>query len=74
VDCRRCWKCSQLQSDNNRLAKRAGRRKKMAIEGRERGQGKDHQQKGKYEMDKELAEIRARMEELAFRMQQSART
>jgi hypothetical protein len=45
----------------------------MAIEGHERGQGKDHQQKGKYEMDKELAEIRMRMEKLAFQMQESTK-
>jgi hypothetical protein len=71
VGCRRCWKFSQFYIDNNKLTKSAGRRKKMATEGREHGQGKDRQQKGKYEMDKELVEIRERMEEIAFRMEQS---
>jgi hypothetical protein len=54
---------------NNRLSKRAGRRKKMATEGHGRGRREDHQPKGKDEMDKELAEVRARMEQLALKMQ-----
>jgi hypothetical protein len=35
---------------------------KMAIEGHEHGRRGDHQQKRKGEIDKELTEIRARME------------
>jgi hypothetical protein len=47
----------------------------MGTEGHKHGQREDHQQmKSKVDMDKELAKIRARMEELAFRMQQSERT
>jgi hypothetical protein len=47
---------------------------KMATEGHGCDGKNNHQQKRKDEMDKELIEIRERMEELAFRMQQSART
>jgi hypothetical protein len=46
----------------------------MAIEGHGCGGKKNHQQKRKDEMDKELMEIRERMEELAFQMQQDAKT
>jgi hypothetical protein len=41
----------------------------MATEGHGCGGKKNHQQQRKYEMDKELAEIRERMEELALQMQ-----
>jgi hypothetical protein len=71
---RKGWKCSQLQSDNNIFSKRAGRRSKMAIEVQECGHREDCKQQSEAEMDKELAEIRARMEELAFRMQQDAKS
>jgi hypothetical protein len=45
----------------------------MATEGHEHGGRGDHQQMSKAEIDKELTEIRARMEELALKMQQSAK-
>jgi hypothetical protein len=45
----------------------------MATEGHGRGRREDHQQKGKVEMDKELSEVRERMENLAFKMQQDAK-
>jgi hypothetical protein len=54
VDCRKCWKCSQLQSDSNKFARREDRNRKMATEGHGRGGKKNHQQKRKDEMDKEL--------------------
>jgi hypothetical protein len=72
-DCRRCWKYSQLQSDN-KISKRAGRRQNMATKVHGHGGKKNHQQQRKEKMDKELAEIRVRMEELALRVQQNART
>jgi hypothetical protein len=59
-----------LQSDNNKFSRREDRNRKMATEGHGRGGKKNHQQQRKDEMDKELTEIRARMEELALRMQQ----
>jgi hypothetical protein len=40
----------------------------MATKGHEHGGRGDHQQKTKVEIDKELAEIRARMEQLALIM------
>jgi hypothetical protein len=43
--------------------------RKMATEGHRRDGKKIHQQPSKAEMDKELAEIRERMEELALQMQ-----
>jgi hypothetical protein len=46
---------------------------KMATEGHRHGRGKDHQQKRKAEVEKELSEIRAEMERLAFKMQQEAK-
>jgi hypothetical protein len=45
----------------------------MATEGHRGSQGKDHQQKTKVEIDKELIEIRAKMERLALKMQQDAK-
>jgi hypothetical protein len=45
----------------------------MATEGHRRNGKKIHQQPSKAEMDKELTEIRVRMEELALQMQQDAR-
>jgi hypothetical protein len=45
----------------------------MAIEGHKHGRGEVHSQKRKVEMDKELSEIRAQMEELAFKMQQESK-
>jgi hypothetical protein len=66
VDCRRCWKCSQLQSDSSGLARRVGRRQKMATEGHNHGQDRGHQHKNSVEKDKELTEVRERMEKLAF--------
>jgi hypothetical protein len=44
----------------------------MATEVHERGQRGDHQNKTKAEIDKELTEIRERMEQLALIMQQNA--
>jgi hypothetical protein len=41
----------------------------MAIEGHGPGGKKNHQQMSKAEIDKELIEIRERMEELALQMQ-----
>jgi hypothetical protein len=46
----------------------------MVIEGHRRDGKKIHQQPNKDEIDKELVEIRARMEELALQMQQDARS
>jgi hypothetical protein len=63
-----------LQSDNNKFSRREDRNRKMATEGHGCGGKKNHQQQRKDEMDKELAEIRARMEELALRVQQNAKT
>jgi hypothetical protein len=48
--------------------------RKMATEGHACDGKKIHQQPEQAEMDKELAEIRARMEELALQMQQDARS
>jgi hypothetical protein len=45
----------------------------MAIEGHEQGQGEVHSQRSKAEMDKELSEIQAQMEKLAFKMQQESK-
>jgi hypothetical protein len=45
----------------------------MVIGGHEHGRGEDFPQKRKVEMDKELSEIRAKMERLAFKMQQEAK-
>jgi hypothetical protein len=63
-----------LQSDNNKFSRRADRNRKMATEGHGCGGKKNHQQQRKDEMDKELTEVRARMEELALRVQQNAKT
>jgi hypothetical protein len=41
----------------------------MATEGHGRGGNKNHHQQGKVVMDKELTEIRVRMEKLALQMQ-----
>jgi hypothetical protein len=43
----------------------------MATEGHERGPKEDLQQKSKAEIEKELSKVRARMENLAFKMQQN---
>jgi hypothetical protein len=45
----------------------------MATEGHGRGQGKDRQHKSKAKIDKELIEIRARMEQLTWKKQQEAK-
>jgi hypothetical protein len=45
----------------------------MVIGSHEHGQGRVFPQKRKVEIDKELSEIRAQMEKLAFKMQQEAR-
>ena len=53
---------------------RVGCRKiNMAIEGHEQGQEEVHSQRIKEEMDKELSEIQAKMEELAFEMHQESK-
>jgi hypothetical protein len=46
----------------------------MATEGHAHGGKKNHQQQENAARDKELAEIRARMDELALRMQQNAKS
>jgi hypothetical protein len=45
----------------------------MAIEGHKRGRGEVYSQRRKEEMEKELSEILAEMEKLAFKMQQEAK-
>jgi hypothetical protein len=62
-----------LQSDNSRFSRREDKNRKMATEGHRCGGKKIHQQMSKEEMDLELTEIRARMEELALWMQQNAK-
>jgi hypothetical protein len=44
----------------------------MVIEGHDHGRRGYHQQKNKAEMDKEIEEIRAKMDRLALKMQQEA--
>jgi hypothetical protein len=56
----------------HRLSRRQ-RETKMATEGHRGGQGEDHQQKNKAEIDKELREIREKMENIALKMQQEAK-
>jgi hypothetical protein len=73
-DRRKGWKHSWLQSDRNKFSKREDRNKKMDTEGHGSGGKKNHQQQRKDEMDKDLAEIRVRMEELALRVQQNTKT
>jgi hypothetical protein len=63
-----------LQSDNNKFSRRKDRKRKMVTEGHECGGRGYHQQMSKEEIEKEIAEIRARMEQLALKMQQDART
>jgi hypothetical protein len=64
-----------LQSDNNKFSRRADGNKNMATEGHGRGGKKNHQQQpSKVEMDRELAEIRVRMDELALWVQQDTRS
>ena len=46
----------------------------MDTKGHGHGGKKNHHQQRKYEMDKEIAEVRARMEELALRVQWNAKT
>jgi hypothetical protein len=62
-----------LQSDSNKFTRRADRNKKMAAKGHGHSGKKNHHQQRKTDMDKELTEIRARMEELALWMQQDAK-
>jgi hypothetical protein len=45
----------------------------MATEGHKYGRGADHKNKSKAKIDKELIEIRARMEELTLKMQQETK-
>jgi hypothetical protein len=56
---------------NNKLSRRA-KKVKMATEGHGRGQGKDRQQKIE-RIDKELIEIRERMDQLTLKVQQEAK-
>jgi hypothetical protein len=63
-----------LQSDSNKFFRRADRNRKMVVEGHGHGGKKNHQQQRKAKMDKELTDIRARMEELSFRMQQDEKS
>jgi hypothetical protein len=46
----------------------------MATEGHKFGRGTDHKKKRKEEIDKELREIREKMENLALKMQQETKT
>jgi hypothetical protein len=73
-DCRKGWKHSQLQSDRNKFARRANRNKNMVTKSHGCGGKKNHQQPRKDEMDKELIETRAIMEELSLRVQQSTKS
>jgi hypothetical protein len=57
-----------LQSDSNKFARRVDRNRKMATEGHGCDGNKDHQKWRKDEMDKEIAEVRVRMEKLGFQM------
>jgi hypothetical protein len=45
----------------------------MSTEGHEHGPREDRQQKSKAEIDRELNEIREKMERLAFKMKQDAK-
>jgi hypothetical protein len=63
-----------LQSESNKFSRREDRNNKMATEGHGCGGKKNHQQHRKYEMDKELTEVRERMEELALWMEQDENT
>jgi hypothetical protein len=56
------------------FARREDRNRKMATEGHGRVGKKNHQQQENVVRDKELAEIRARMEIMALRMQQNAKS
>jgi hypothetical protein len=74
-DCRKGWKHSRLQSDNNKFSRRVEKNRNMATEGHGHGGKKNHhQQKKNLEMDLELAEVRARIEKLALRMQRDTKT
>jgi hypothetical protein len=57
-----------LQSDSNKFARRAERDMNMATKIHGHGHREDRNQKKNPEMHLELAEIRARMEELALRV------
>jgi methyl coenzyme M reductase subunit D len=50
------------------------KKENMATEGHERGQRGDHQKKSKVEIDEELVEIRARMEQLTLKIQHETKT
>jgi hypothetical protein len=62
-----------LQSDSNKFSRRADRNRKMATEGHGCMVERRTTAERKDEMDKELTEIRERMEELALRVQQNAK-
>jgi hypothetical protein len=68
-DCKGEAGSSQLQSDSSSFPEGKTRVGKMATEGHARDGKKIHQQQSKDAMDKELTEIRARMEILALQMQ-----
>jgi hypothetical protein len=63
-----------LQSDSNKFTRREERNRKMVTEDHGRGHKEDHKKKKKLEMDLELTEVRARIEQLALRMQQNTKT
>jgi hypothetical protein len=70
----RGWKHSRVQSDNSRFARRADSYNKMATKCYTSAGRKDPELMRKVEWDKELVEMRARMDELAFDMQQNAKS
>jgi hypothetical protein len=74
VGCRRSWRHSHFQSEQQQIFQEGRLKVKMATEGRKHGQGKDHQQEKREEMDKELQDIRAELERLTFKVQQESRT
>jgi hypothetical protein len=73
-DCRRSWRHSGLQSDSNRFARRADRDNNMATEGRRFAGRKDLELMSDAEWDEELAEMNARLDEIAIEMRQDKRS
>jgi hypothetical protein len=63
-----------LQSDSNRFSRREDRDNNMATEGHRYAERKNPELMSTTEREKELADIRARMEELELRMQQNTKS
>jgi hypothetical protein len=63
-----------LQSHSSEFSRRAYKSREMATEGHARDGKEIHQKQSKDVIDKELAEIIARMEILAFQMQGDAKS